>query len=123
MEMKYLRLRTPAMLALGSFLLSAAPRGGSIREVLSLDRVRSLSVLALGGGEGHPLFPGTHAEEAAHRMRQPAGGFHQFLGSGPARALQEAEDPGGLAAAAGSFALSNLRLGAALGRCIGWRGL
>src|ERR1035437_1938513 len=56
-------------------------------------------------------------------MRQPAGGFHQFLGSGPARAFQEVEDLGGLAADAGSFGLGNLGLGAAFGRFLGWSGL
>jgi hypothetical protein len=72
-----------------AFLVTRFPRSDAasrplaaagICEVSGLDRVSSLSVLALGGGDGQSEFLAYRAgQEAANRMRQPAGGLHQVL--------------------------------------------
>src|ERR1039457_3679145 len=66
------------------------------------DRVPALPVLGLGGPDRQPhlLAQGT-GQEPADRVRLPAGGFPEFLRGGAARALQQVEDLGGLAALGG----------------------
>src|ERR1017187_10227530 len=66
------------------------------------DRVPALPVLGLGGPDRQPhLLAQDAGQEPADRVRLPAGGFHKFLPGGAARALQQVEDLGGLAALAG----------------------
>jgi hypothetical protein len=88
--------------------------------MLGLDGVGSLSVVALGGDNGQShFFAHCAGQEAANRMRQPAGGFHQFFRSRAARPFQQVEDFGSLAAITCNFGLGNLDLAASFGRFLG----
>src|SRR5260370_376633 len=100
-------------------------RAGDLAGLVSgLDRVSSLSVLVLGGGDGQSEFLAYRAgQEAANRVRQPAGGLHQVLGSGAAGPFQQVQDLGSFAAVAGNLRFGDLALGAALGRFLGGRGV
>jgi hypothetical protein len=79
----------------------AAPRKRASES--GFDGVAALAVLALGGRHRQPhLLRDGSREEPAHRMRLPPGRFHEFLGSCAARALQQVQHLGCLAAVAGS---------------------
>src|ERR1039457_7174436 len=70
------------------------------------DRVAALFVLCLGGSDREPhLLAQDAGQEPADRVRLPAGGFPEFLQGGAARALQQVEALGGLAALAGARCL------------------
>jgi hypothetical protein len=72
------------------------------------DRIATLAVLALGGGDGKThLLADRPRQEAAYRMGLPTCGYHDLLQGGTVRSFQQVEDFGGLAATAGTslFAL------------------
>jgi len=85
--------------------------------------VDPLAVLALGGRDRQPhLFPQRAGDEAAQRMRLPAGGLEQLFRARSAGPPQQVEDLGGLAAASGTR-LGDLGFRAALMRFLRGGGL
>jgi len=84
----------------------------------ALECVAARTILDLRGRDGQAHFLAEDArDESAHRMRLPAGGFHEIGTGGAARALQQAKELGGLATQGGrSRRLGRLgRLPAAVG--------
>lgn len=74
--------------------------------MLVLDRVAAFPVLALCRGDFDAHFLAKRPrKESAHRVRLPAGGFHQFLGGRAAGSLQQVDNLGGFAAVAGGIGL------------------
>jgi len=70
---------------------------------LSFDRVGPLAILGLGRGDRQPqLLANGSRQEPAHGMRHPASRLLKLLGARSARALQQIENLGGLAAVAGA---------------------
>jgi len=97
---------------------------------LGFDRVAALAVLALGRRHRQAHFlPDGAGQKAAHGMRLPARGFHQFLGRYAPGALQQGEDGFSLATLAHPLLLGGflwaggLGFGGRFGRFLGWGGL
>ena len=96
------------------------------RKMSGFDRITVLAVLAPGGDDFQAhLLADSAGQEPAHRMRLPAGGFHQLFGGDPAGPLQQFEDRGCLAAVASGIALffGLARLGAFLAEVAFFPGL
>src|ERR1700735_1150552 len=76
----------------------------------ALERIAARSIFGPGGGDGQAhLLAEDAGNKTTDRMSLPAGGFHKIGPGGAARALQQAEELGGLAArAAGGGPLGRL---------------
>jgi len=85
--------------------------GGRKRNArrLSFHGVAALAVVGLGRCHGQPhLLSDCSREEAAQRMRLPAGRFDQLLRCGAAWSFEQVQNLGRLAALAGTFTLRRL---------------
>jgi len=83
-----------------------SPAANPCRAASGFDRVAELSVFGLRGNDVQAhLLPDGPGQEPANGMRLPARGFHQVLGGGAARPLQQFKESGCLTAIAGGAAL------------------
>ena len=99
----------------------AASRSGA-RSGLGFDRVAAFSVLALRGLDFDAHFLSERArKKSAHRMRLPAGRFHQLLSRRAAGTPQQIDNLGCLAAVTGG--IGPLRALPRFGRFLGGGGL
>ncbi len=86
-----------------------------ILSALAFDGISAYPVFGLCGCNIQPHLPAQNTgDKSSHRVRLPAGGFHQVRPGGSARSLQQVQEFRGLAAvaaASGVFSrLSRLRL-------------